>query len=101
MFRTNLDKTKRKFQKYNLVYDDQGLIRSNGRLNKTELPDQLKKPILLPGEHPLIRLLALHYHRFLLHQGYKVVLSYLSTIVVIIGGGTNLLKRIASKCIFC
>ena len=99
--RNDLDMTKRRFCKHNPSVDKEGLIRAKGRLAETQLPDHLKFPVLLPGEHPVVRLFAIHHHRKLLHQGYRVVLSYLVSIGIIIGGGMDLLKSIASKCLFC
>ena len=99
--RLDLDKTKRRFLKYNPVFDDEGLIRAKGRLEKTSLCEDKKHPILLPAEHPIIHLFALHHHRRLLHQGYRVVIANIMNLGIIIGGARELLKYIAAKCFFC
>ena len=101
IFRNNINHTRQRFIKYEPVYDDQGLVRTKGRLEKVDLPEEVKHPILLPGEHPLVYLYASYHHRNLLHQGYRVSLAYLASIGILIGGGGELLNNIASKCIFC
>ena len=97
----NLEETKRRFHKLSLIQDQQGLVRVKGRLEKASLPVEMKNPILLPGDHPLIRLFALHYHQKFVHQGYRVVVANLAKRGIIISKGAELLKSIASRCIFC
>ena len=50
--------TKKRFRKLDPIKDSKGLIGSNGRLSQVDLPEEVKHPILLPGEHPLTHLLA-------------------------------------------
>ena len=97
----DINETKQRFHKFSLVEDPSGVIRVQGRLEKSSLPDEVKNPILLPGEHPITRLLAIHHHRLLLHQGYRVVLANLANLGIMIGSGMELLKSIASRCLFC
>ena len=99
--RKDMTKTKQRFRKYNPVVDGNGLIRSKGRLVETELSDEVKYPILLPGEYEALRILAIHYHRQFLHQGYRVVIVNLLQLGLVIGGGKALLKSVADKCFFC
>ena len=70
-------------------------------MKNTDLPENVKYPIILPGENPLVHLLALFYHKRLYHQGYRVVLANLINDGILIGGGKTLLKSIAAKCLFC
>ena len=99
--RIDLVKTKQRFRKYNPVVDERGMIRGKGRLVETQLAMEVKHPILLPGESTIVRILAIHYHRKYLHQGYRVVLVNVFNIGLVIGGGKNLLKSVADKCMFC
>ena len=87
--------------KFNPVVDAKSLIRSGGRLTHLNIPEETKYPILLPGEHPLVRLYAKEKHEKLLHRGYRVVIANIIRDGVIISGGTELLKKIAARCIFC
>ena len=98
---TRFGKTKRRFYKLDPVFDEKGIIRAEGRLNESNLPIEMKHPVLLPSEHYIVYLFALYHHRDLLHQGYRVVLANLSNLGILIGGGRELLKRIAAKCLFC
>ncbi len=45
--------------------------------DKSNLPDELKHPVILTGGNQLVRLLAQHYHRKFRHQGYRVVIANL------------------------
>ena len=99
--RNDIAQTKQRFHKFSVVEDPSGLIRVKGRLEKTSLPDEVKHPILLPSEHPITRLLAIYHHRLFLHQGYRVVLANLANLGIMIGNGMELLKSIASRCLFC
>ena len=56
--RSKLNKTKKRFAKFDPVLDDKGIIRANGRLHRTDLPEENKQPIFLPEEHPWVYLLA-------------------------------------------
>ena len=62
---------------------------------------EMKHPIILPGEHPLMLLLMKYYNKKLLHQGYTVVMTHLINIGILIGGGRVLLKSVVRKCLFC
>ena len=43
--------------------DEEGIIRAHGRLeNVRALPSEMRNPIILPRDHPLVRLLILHLH---------------------------------------
>ena len=99
--RNNLDNTKKRFIKFHPVCDNDGVIRAKGRLENVDVAEEVKHPILLPGEHPLVRIFSIYYHRKLLHQGYRVINANLMNLGYLIGGGKELLKSIASRCIFC
>ena len=99
--RKSIDQTKRRFVKYYPVLDGDGFIRATGRLDKTNVPDEVKHPILLPSDHPLIYLFSVFMHKKFLHQGYRVVIANISNDGLVIGGAKTLLTTIASKCLFC
>ena len=99
--RNDMNNTKRRFPKFDPVLDDKGIIRANGRLHKTDLPEENKHPIILPGEHPWVYLLAIFHHRKLLHQGHLVVAINLANEGILISSSAELLKSIAAKCFFC
>ena len=99
--RNKIEDTRKRFHKFSIVQDQYGLIRVKGRLERTELPEEMKHPILLPGDHAIVRLLATFHHRKLLHQGYRVIVPNLLKLGIMIGNGMELLKSISSRCIFC
>jgi hypothetical protein len=44
-----------------------GILRVGGRIDKAELPWEAKHPIILDHGHDITRLIAIHYHRKLIH----------------------------------
>ena len=46
-----------------------GLLRIEGRLENAELPVDTKHSFILPGRHPITRLIVLHYHNLTEHGG--------------------------------
>ena len=61
----------------NPFIDDAGLIRLRGRLENSDLPEDMKAPILLPQRHRLTRLIIQDAHRKAAHSGVKQVMSKL------------------------
>ena len=54
--------------------DDEGVIRINGRLDKSDLFHEGRKhPILLPKNHPTSKLIVRQYHKDLCLPGYMRV----------------------------
>lgn len=59
--------------------DEEGVIRSNGRLEKAEcLPWKTRHPIILPRRHWVTKLIVKHYHEQGQHAGTNQILSALS-----------------------
>ena len=98
---TNFDDTCKRFVKLNPTVASDGIIRSQDRLMKINLPYINKNMVILPGEHPIVILLAKFYHSKLVHQGYRVILNDLMNNGINIGGGSKLLKSVANSCIYC
>ena len=57
--RTDMDLTFRRFIKFTPMSDKTGVLRAKGRLEDVDLPEQMKHPILLPGEHPLVHIIII------------------------------------------
>ena len=52
--------------------DEDGLFRAHGRLEDVRcLPEELRKPIILPKDHPFVILLLRDLHERRGHCGYK------------------------------
>ena len=52
--------------------DGSGILRVGGRLNKTEISEEQRDPIILLGSHHISNLLVLHHHELVKHQGRHV-----------------------------
>ncbi|XP_041769559.1 uncharacterized protein LOC121592218 [Anopheles merus] len=56
-------------RRLNPFLDNDGILRVGGRLKLAQLPYQFKHPILLPKNHQLAHLIAVHIHEKLMHGG--------------------------------
>ena len=83
------------------MLDAKGIVRAEGRIGKLPLHPDVCHPIILPGNSPLVELYARRKHIRYLHQGYRVVLANIAKEGVHIGNGKELLKSVASKCLYC
>ena len=100
-FKKNLKKTRQQYYRLDVRIDDRGVVPSGGRLDKSSLSDDVKRPIIVPGQHLLVRLMAEHYHQKFRDQGYRVVIANLRQEGILIAGGKKLLKSVAACCMFC
>ena len=66
-----------KLAQLNLFIDESGVIRLRGRLENSELPENMKTPILLQQRHRLKKLIIEDAHRNTGHSGVKHVMSNL------------------------
>ncbi|CAH2088129.1 unnamed protein product [Euphydryas editha] len=80
--------------------DDKGLIRIQGRLEKSSLDIHMKHPIVLPNKGHLIHLIVADAHTKTLHGGPQLMLNYLRTAYWILGV-RNLVKHYVQKCVTC
>ena len=99
--RDNWDTCRSKFASLNPRFDDTGMIRADGCLGKLPLHPEVGHPIIIPGSSPLVELYARRMHIRYLHQGYRVVLANTAKEGVHISNGRELLKSVASKCMYC
>ena len=83
-----------------LFLDDQGLLRVGGRLQKADLPQETKHPVLLSTCSHTVRLLVQHNHILALHAGTSTVMARFS-LKYHIPRLKPLLKGLSRKCITC
>lgn len=57
--------------------DNDGLIRVGGRLQNSELPDEVKFPIILPGRCHFMSLLIRHLHHVHFHLGFQALQAHI------------------------
>ncbi|KRY84331.1 hypothetical protein T4D_7354 [Trichinella pseudospiralis] len=84
----------------NPYVDDNGLLRVGGHLRHSDLPFHTKYPVLLPNQHPLVRLLVRDEHIRHLHAGVNQTLSCLRQRYWIING-RSVVKRVIKECVTC
>lgn len=83
------------------VFDADGLLHVGGRLNRGELPDKEKRPIIVPGKHSVARLLIIHYHMSVYHQGRHFTEGALRTAGFWITGAKRLVSSVIQNCVIC
>ena len=93
---TNLDMMKH----LNPFLDLQGLWRCRGRIQHANIPYDTKHPILLPREHPLTKLIILHSHERVYHNGLKETLTEIRS-QYWIPKGRSLVQKILHHCVVC
>ena len=91
----------RSLKKYRPCVEGEGMLRLEGRLNKSlEISWATKHPLILPSKHPLTRLVVLFYHYRDCHCGVQHTL--LSTRQKIwIANGNSAVRRYLRDCGVC
>ncbi|XP_033759513.1 uncharacterized protein LOC117341759 [Pecten maximus] len=85
----------------NPFLDYKGLLRVGGRLNKAELPVEETNPWILPGKSHVSRLIVLHYHESVCHQGRNITEGALRSNGFWIVGAKRLVSSIIHHCVKC
>ena len=80
--------------------DPHGLLRVGGRINQAELPYSKRHPVILPGNHKLIKLMITSEHQRLLHAGPTLVAASLSRNLYILNGRRSI-RSIIRSCVTC
>ncbi|KAJ8724347.1 hypothetical protein PYW08_015821 [Mythimna loreyi] len=80
--------------------DNKGIMRVQGRIDKSILDEQMKHPIVLPNDTHFTRLLVADAHHKTLHGGPQLMTNYLRSAYWIIGV-RNLVKQCVRKCVTC
>ena len=85
---------------YNPVLDDQGILRSAGRLKYAPLPESTRLPTILDAKNPLVKLLVEHSHAVCQHAGPEYVKAFLQQRYLIIGVRCAL-RSVSHRCFAC
>ena len=81
--------------------DEDGLLRVHGRLEDIRtLPKDMRNPIFLPRNHPLVYLLLRHMHETNRHCGYQRLMHEARRKFWIIGL-RGIAKYLTNKCVVC
>ena len=80
---------------------EDGLLRAHGRLEDVRcLPEELRKPVILPQDHPLVILLLRDLHERRGHCGYKSLIHEARKRFWMVGL-RRMAKSVTSKCVTC
>ncbi|XP_047998127.1 uncharacterized protein LOC125235573 [Leguminivora glycinivorella] len=81
--------------------DDAGLLRVEGRIDKTVgVNESTKRPVILDGKHRITRLLVEHYHRRALHRAQELVVNELRQRYWILQLRPTV-RAVAAHCLLC
>ena len=80
--------------------DDEGVLRLGGRLGRAKLPYDVLHPPILPGRHPLARMIIRAFHESMHHMGTDFVLAHVRQHFWITSG-REAVKRVRNECVPC
>ena len=89
-----------KILQFSPFIDQQGLIRAQGRIGKSQLNFETKHPILLHGKHHVVELFLRNEHKNSHHEGTEHVRNIVQQKFWILGI-RNALRSIKNNCIRC
>ena len=89
-----------KILQFSPFIDQQGLIRAQGRIGKSQLNFETKHPILLHWKHHVVELFLRNEHKSIRHEGTEHVRNIVQQ-KFRIPGIRNALRSIKNKCIRC
>ena len=81
--------------------DHSNLVRIGGRIKQASVSQDVKHPIVLPGQGHISRLLARQYHEKALHQGKGITLNEIRSSGYWIFGGGSVVSRLIHECVTC
>lgn len=80
--------------------DESGILRVGGRLKHSNLPLNMKNPIILPHTGKLTQLVVEHAHAMTLHGGARLTLAHIRQNYWIISGN-RAVKTLLRRCVRC
>ena len=81
--------------------DRSNLVRIGGRIEQASVSQEVKHPIVLPGQGHISKLLARHYHERALHQGKGITLNEIRASGYWIIGGGSVVSKLVHGCVTC
>ena len=97
---TMLSKYEKMKRSLSLYVDDDKLVRCHGRIERSNLPDETKFPVLLPSDHDFTKLVVLKCHVDVMHNGVRETLTQVRSKFWIVRG-RQVVKKIISRCLTC
>lgn len=83
------------------IVDSNGVLRVGGRLNRADLEECEKNPIIIPGHHHIATLIVRHLHESVQHQGRHFTDGAIRAAGYWITGGKRLVSSVLFKCVKC
>lgn len=83
-----------------LLIDQDNIVRCEGRINRSTLPEPAKQPILLPSKHRFTELVIREKHEAVHHDGTKETINCIREKYWILRG-REAVKQIVTKCVTC
>ncbi|XP_026736810.1 uncharacterized protein LOC113500286 [Trichoplusia ni] len=99
-FQTEIDRLKKNdlpskhFRHLCPFIDEDGILRIEGRLSKSDLPFECKHPVLLPKRDHVVDLLIDYHHKLNLHTGASLLMSILRQRYWILSARNIIRKRV-------
>ena len=85
-----------------LFLDEQNILRSRGRINKTQYYDyNITNPILIAKDHELTKLIVMSIHNKIKHMGLGTTLTQIRLAGFWIPRARQAIKNVLSKCFIC
>lgn len=85
----------------NPYLDKSGLLRVGGRLNRSDLPEEMKNPVLLPKKSYVSKLLVSHHHEEVKHRGRLITEAAIRSEGYWITGAKRLVSSVINQCVTC
>lgn len=83
------------------IIDIEGLLRVGGRLDRANLTNEERHPLILPRSHHVTALIVKHLHNEVKHQGRHFTHGMVRSKGYWIVGGKRLVNKIIHQCIKC
>ena len=81
--------------------DKDGLLRIGGRLENSDLSEKDKHPYIIPGKSHIARLMVLHHHEKVRHQGNHLTEGSIRSGGLWITGVKRLINSLSRNCVGC
>ena len=81
--------------------DHSNLVRIGGRIKQASVSQDVKHPMVLPGQGHVSKLLARHYHERALHEGKGITLNKIRASGYWIIGGGSVVSKLVYECVTC
>ena len=85
---------------FELILDDEGVARYEGRLVNADIPQSTKHPVLLNVKHHFTLLIIRECHETIKHGDVKVTLTELKSRFWIVRG-RSFVHKLPHKCVIC